>query len=52
VAKLGTSFESAVVYRTMLSAGHYDGADTVRPFAYVDGCQCFRYTSATYQIPD
>lgn len=42
-ARLGSSFASAVTFRTTFSAARRDGASTVRPFAYVTACSCFKY---------
>lgn len=50
---LGSSFSSpgTVEHRTLLSAERHDGADAVRVFAYVEACECLRYTAPAVRAP-
>lgn len=45
MASLGDGFVPADTFSTFLETGRYDGAATVRDFAYDQECACFTYTS-------
>ena len=50
VNAIGSSYRPAGTFSASLDANHHDGAATYRGFAYVDGCTCFRYTTALQRI--
>jgi hypothetical protein len=41
---VGSSYTPVSTYTARLSARRHGGASSVRPFAYVEACGCFRYT--------
>jgi hypothetical protein len=51
VEGLGTSFNSALTFATLLGNRRHDGAASARGFTYDTGCSCFRYTGARWDIP-
>jgi len=50
VAGMGDSYLSPFTMGSSFGPGKPDGADVVRPFAFVDECACFRYTHSPYAI--
>ncbi|MEX0874518.1 MAG: ABC transporter substrate-binding protein [Actinomycetota bacterium] len=52
VHKLGTSFESALTFRTRFAPSRQWGVNSLRNFAFDNGCNCFRYTGNFYAAPD
>jgi ABC-type branched-subunit amino acid transport system substrate-binding protein len=47
---IGTTFPSAVVPATNITADQRDGVSAYRPFAYQPSCRCFRYMGGAVQI--
>jgi ABC-type branched-subunit amino acid transport system substrate-binding protein len=41
---LGASFASPLTFGTYFAPGRHDGAALVRPFAYLNDCECIAYT--------
>ena len=44
VDALGAGHQSALTFSAVFGPGRHDGANVIRPFAFDDGCRCFRYT--------
>jgi hypothetical protein len=52
VQGLGTSFVSPDTWSSRFEVARYqDGVGKVRPFAFDDGCDCFRYTGGVIPAP-
>jgi hypothetical protein len=47
VEALGRSFVPTLTYSATFGAGLHAGASTIRDFAYVDDCSCYRFTGPT-----
>jgi len=50
VESMGTSFDSPWTFGTRFGPGRYDGASEVRPLAYVDACNCYRYSGGVIPV--
>ncbi len=53
VDRLGTSYVSAITpFGTSVSDSRHDGLGAVADMSYIAKCNCFRYTSKPYAIPN
>jgi hypothetical protein len=48
--KFGHGFQSPGLFDTFFSANQHDGVGAVRQYAYVESCDCMRYTSGNISV--
>ncbi len=51
IAKLGTSFDSSLTFKTRFAPGRQWGVAQLRHFSFDNGCECFRYRGNPYDAP-
>jgi hypothetical protein len=51
VDSLGGAYTSPLTFTTRFGSSRHDGVAAVRSAAFVDSCDCFRYTGPAYSLP-